>query len=190
MVWSWQGETFFRLLGGGGHWTENYFHVFKKPRTEVIFVYFEMRRAYIFPLFFVIGHDPKGWVGGHNPTVECRFRILWWCSHFEIIYVRNRNWQVVYSTKLLEIVWGDRIARIVILLTWTNEGTLIIFLTFIRWRVYFQEAPDRLCALQFLNNACVMLVRFFQRLYSAMLKVVCFVISIRALHRSVNFVII
>jgi len=77
-------------------------------------------------------------------------------------------------------------------LTWTDERRLniLVFFTFIRWRVYFPEAPDKFRALQFLNNASLMLVSFFQRLYSAMLQVVCFVVCIRPLYRSVSFVII
>jgi hypothetical protein len=81
-------------------------------------------------------------------------------------------------------------SSIVMPLTSTNERRLNIFLTFILWRVYFPEAHDKFRARQFLNNASLMLVSFFQRLYSAMLQVVCFVVCIRALYRSVSFVII
>jgi len=98
--------------------------------------------------------------------------------------------RLTFGAITLHFVRRKRIASIVMLLTWTNERRLIIFLTLIRWRVYFPEAPGKFRVLRFLNNASLMLVSFFQRLYSAMLQVVCFVVCIRALYRSVNFVII
>jgi hypothetical protein len=98
MEWSWRGKMFFRLLGGK-RWTEKHFRVVLWSSEDEDRSYLCVRRneagVHISSLLYETSR-PEGGVGGgggHNPTAESRFLILWWCSHFGIICVRNRNWQ-------------------------------------------------------------------------------------------------